>query len=50
MGVNTKEEKLLQQVFNLVTQNDMKKSLKINKQNINLSIIKGSLLFFLFAL
>ena len=36
--VNTKEEKLHQQMFNLIFQNDIKKSLKINKQNMNLSI------------
>ena len=33
--------------LNLIFQNDIKKSLKINKQTINLSIIKGILLLFL---
>ena len=36
-GVNTKEEKLHQQIFNSIFQNDIKKSLKINKLNINLN-------------
>ena len=33
--------------LNLIFQYDIKKSLKINKQNINLSINKGILLLFL---
>ena len=41
-----KEEKLHRQIFNSIFQNDIKESLKINKQNINLSISKGSLLLF----
>ena len=45
-GVNTKEEKLHQQIFNSIFQNDIKKSLKINKLNINLSITKRSLILF----
>ena len=50
-GVNSKEEKLHHQILNLFIQSDIKKSLKINKQNIYLGIPKGSLhLFFQFCI
>ena len=42
-GVKTKE-KLHQKIFNSIFHNEIKKSLKINKQDITLSITKGSLL------
>ena len=44
--VNTKEEKLQQKISTKSFKITFKKSFKINKQNINFSITKGSLLLF----
>ena len=38
-GVNNKKEKLHQKIVNKIFQNDMNKSLKINKQNTILSTV-----------